>query len=212
MINTLSAGCALIGALAGAVLSAFYFRRKKTQAEIEPLYIDRSGIAGNRAMSYVDVWAGKVLNIKFGKYNLTFNQIHAPQGLNYLSLISQCSQMLKKSVIETEGKVTQIDQSVFAIYYSSMIEIIYQLSSPHVSKFKRRAFKKALVKQARENVAWTLDVVETVIDYWSLVKKKLEILSSGSTLTQTVGEAYTWDSLALDTAGKICIKPRYVKC
>jgi hypothetical protein len=211
MFSTASASCALIGALAGAVLSAFIFRRRNHTAEVEPHFIDRSGITGNRATNFVDVWAGKVINIRFDKWVITFNQIPAPQGINYLSILSQCNQMLKKSVIETEGKVTNIDQKTFALYYSSIVEIIFQLTKSHVKKLNQAKYKKALIKHARENVAWTLDVVEHLIDYWTMVKKKLEILSNGSTLMQTVGGAFTWHSLELDGQGQICIKPRYVK-
>ena len=203
MLYTAIVAAFIIGVAAGAVI-----RRK---GEIEPRYIDRSGIPGNPAVSFIDVWTGKVINIIFGKWKITFSQIPAPEGINILHILSGCHAGLRNAIKETEGKVSPIDQKTYILYYSSIIELIYRLSAPHINIFKRYFYRKALKRQAMENVAWLLDVVENLVDYWSSVKKKIELLSQGKTLFQTVGARYTWSSYSVDGEGMISIKPRFAK-
>jgi hypothetical protein len=193
----------------GAALAAVITINRKTV--IEPRYIDRSGITGNQAYNFIDVWGGKVMNIRFKKWVITFSQIPAIEGLNNLNLLSGCHAGLLSAVTSKGEKVTRIEQKTFMLYYSSIIEILYRLSAPHVPALKRFFYRRDLFAHALKDTAWTLDIVENLIDYWTTIKKKIEMLSKGKTLTATIGGRYSWNSLKTDTAGNILIRPRFGK-
>ena len=201
----IAASAFAIGAALAAVITSY------RKAHIEPRYIDRSGIVGNQAYNFIDVWSGRVINIKFKKWVITFNQIPAPQGINNLQLLSGCSAGLYKAIKETEGKVSRIEQKAFMLYYRSIIEIIYRLSAPHVPALKRFFYRRALFAHALDNITWTMDVVECLTDYFITVKKKIEFLSRGQTLMGTIGPRVSWNLFQPDSAGNIAIKPRFGK-
>jgi hypothetical protein len=180
-------------------------RVKKSEYEV---YVDTSGVASNPP-SFIELANNKTINIKFDDQSIVINQISFNKGLNVINKISLYFTALNEAIKhEPKDEKEEIQFNGYKVQiYNSIVNQIYELSK-HFVKNKRN-YKKKLLKKAKDDTAFILNVCAEIIDYWGCVGKLVTLLSKGQTLRQTVGGGASWNSLNMDLTGKTEIKPRY---
>lgn len=175
----------------------------------EKIYIDKSGIGKNPPELFIDTWKNKTLNIKIDdKYYVSFCKLSILESLGHIENIATYYKVLEE--LSKYQPLNKVDEKVkyanIVKAYSAIIYYIYILTKPIVNK--KYGFKKALYAKAEKDEGWLFDTCEQLFDYWMPLKKKLHLLARQQTLRQTVGERFTWNTLAMDREGRILIKPR----
>lgn len=208
MIEIIAGGCIL--------LAIIYHIRAVTILKVKIaapnlVYVDREGIQKNPPQYFIDAYTNKVINFKVNDFIITIAQIPIFPNLNYLKLMAEYHSILIKyvDVMPTNEKDKLEADRVYKEAYERIIDLIFHLSYQFVKNKKK--YKKQLYQRCHIDVLFTLDICEQISDYWKLIKKKALLLSSQTTLRQTVGEGFSWNSVDLGTGKRITIKPRYAQ-
>lgn len=198
-------------AFAGVVfILLYYISRLQRQIDLKDvIYVDTTGIQRSPIENFIDVWQGKTINFKCGKYHVKIAQLPALVCLKYIERISLLFNLLKTNLeYKSKNKLDKFkDQIEYLKIYNELSYIIFKLSYQFVNK--KIGFRNALSKKCKEDIRWVCDVCEQILDHWAYVKKKINYLARGTTLRQTGGGTLSWDCLNLAGDGKILIKPRY---
>jgi hypothetical protein len=167
-------------------------------------YVDTSGSA---ARVFADVWRGKTLNFQLTKrHAVVVPHVTVPHGINWLERVAALYQQVKAiNSAELSGKEKKVAQVMRYAVYLETVRAVYQLTKP----FARFGYRRALYSRAKKDMVWMLDVIEQIVDFWILVKKKIDLLANGQTLRLTDGAQSTWDGWKVDSTGKRSIQPRF---
>lgn len=198
--------------IAGVVFILFVLKIKSLKNIIKKndfiQYIDTSGIIENPP-NFIEVWQGKTLNIKFNKYDIKIPFFGALESIKYIEKISKnYSVMINminyKSLSNYDDIVKQVE---YLKAYTNIFNAVYDISKKFIKNKKR--YLKDLKYKFFNDIIFGLEISEQLFNYWKVVKKKIIYLASATTLRETDGESYTWNSLNLDLQGNISVKPRY---
>lgn len=95
--------------------------------------------------------------------------------------------------------------------YEKIISAVYLLSEKAIEKKKRKKYYRVLREKFFSNIDWGMALVESILNYWMLIKKKAYLLSRGKTLRLMYGGDASWHSFDLDIHGKMLLAPRFGK-
>ncbi len=206
----------IILAIAGLVgLSFFYllfkvFEYKSKLKKPEIVYVDTSGIKENPP-KFIETWQNKALNIKVDdKHIITIPHFGSKVCFKHLNTITilytaLINKLDDKSVNKLEETISLIQ---YRTIYKRIVKMVYDMCKPFV---KNRKTKKAYFKRAKTDRLFILEACNEIVDFWSLVKKKLIYLATGKTLRQAQmdGSMSTVNSSSSDGQPRTSIKPVY---
>lgn len=198
-----------------AVLVIIYLLYKineleKDIKEKDVMYVDTSGISENPMINFIDVWKGKTINFQLDKYIVHIAHLPALTCIRYIENIAYFYTLLKDNLeYKSTGRIDKIkNEAAYLNTYNSIVELVYKLSKQFVNN--KSGYRKALRNKSKNDIVFMCEICEQILNYWTYVKKKIQILGKGTTLQQMAGGQLSWDSLNLDGNGTISLKPRFV--
>jgi hypothetical protein len=179
MTNEIVCGVAIF-----AVIAVLYFAFRRER------YIRKIGIQ-RTPQTFIELAERKPLVIKINErfdfvmgYEGSVADIIALQRIQHI-----CIQIKKATELENIAAQERTVQTL----YIALASVLITLSEKHVKRKERKAYRKALIEKCIASVQWMYDVCSEINDFHALIKKKVDLLATGSTLRQTHGETYTWD-------------------
>lgn len=194
--------------IGGVIIGGIIFWKKKKTTK-EYVYVDTTGIDINPPQNYIDVEQNKTINFKLGRESISICHLPIKLNVKYLEKIAYLYKLIiQESEYVTKGKIDEVaHQFRYRALYNQTTQLVYGLSKSFVNS--KRKFKRDLFRRAKDDTDFIMDIIEQIINFWLYRKKKAQMLAQNQTLLSTVGSAYTWSSLTLDSHGRRLIKPRY---
>lgn len=199
------------GLILFAIIQFFYYRKKmkilsrKIQEPELVQYVDTSGV-DSVPPKYIDVWQGKTINFKLGKWSIIIPMVRAVDFFRYVEKIALNYETMRRMINKSSGN-KWVDNILYVRLHDHNAKLIYKLSCRFVKD--KRKFQKALISESRKNVAFIIGICEQVLDFWALYKKKISLLAQGATERQMGGNPSAWNSSSSDGDGKTYAMPRY---
>jgi len=198
----------IIYLLGGILIGVIVFWKKK-KSIIEYVYVDTTGIEENPPKNYIDVEQNKTINFNLDGESISICHLPIKLNVKYIEKIAYIYKLIcQESEFVSKSKIEEFTHKVrYNILYTQSTKLVYGLSKNFVNR--KRKFKRNLFKRSKRDTDFIMDIVEQILNFWMYRKKKALMLSQSQTLLSTVGKAYTWSSLSLDSRGKASIKPRF---
>jgi len=184
--------------------AATYFIMRGKRTKVEYRYIDRAGVS-ETPPSYIETERNCVLNIKIDDdCVLTCAHLPVMDTLRFISTITARAKAVEKLIADeelTEEKIAAINT-----IEAMNARTVWRLCEPYTEKKKRKQTMKAFYTRYMGDAQFARDVVETIWDYWGLLKKKAVAQALGQTIRQIFGVHARWGAYQL-TDGVIVPKP-----
>lgn len=172
---------------------------------------DKGGVASNPP-NFIEVLKRKTLNIKFGKYDIIVEQVSFIEGIYGIANIQTAFNVLNEACgYNGSIKVDEKHIKEYVTFVALLSNCIFDLSKKYVKKKEHKKYFEALRRKIYEDAEFAASLSEQIIDFWTYVKKKVEVLATGRTARQTYGEAYIQGYVKTDLQGKTYLTPRYGK-
>jgi predicted choloylglycine hydrolase len=144
-------------------------------------------------------------------FSVAVRNIPAVKALNYISALQTSFNSIAVNLLDDAADMAEVARKTKSkiVAYYTCINIVFELTKDEYKKRKQKKYFRALKKKAEGDIGWFVDLCTEIFDYWSLTKKKIEYLASGTTLRQMYGADVSWDFFTLDGDGKMCVKPRF---
>jgi len=201
-----------ISALAGLFLGYVLKPKTKTIQKFYP--VDSSGIEVNPPKNFIDIWAGKTLNLKIKDLEVTIPPMPINQALSNIRLLQSCyaslEEISKSDDTPLDNKQIKERQGIIINLYHGIIGIIYLLSRDSVHGWRARwKYSRKLMKAGMDNHEIVLSITNEILKYWSFLGLKKKALAVGKCFEEIHGGGYTWNSSGTGDQQKILITPLY---
>ena len=181
-------------------------------AKFDGMYVDITGVRQNPP-EYIDVVKRKTMNVRIDdEFTIHIPQVSFIDGVYRIREIQSIFLLLRQqSEDKTALKINEKNLQEFLTFCSALATVLYSLSYTFVKRSKRKKYFRVLKTKMLNDIEWTCELIEQVIDFWSYIKKKVQYLSLGSSLRQMHGADASWDCISWGTDGSSYLLPRFGK-
>jgi len=181
-------------------------------AKFDGMYVDSGGVR-SIPPEYIDVVKRKTMNVKLdAEFTISIPQVSFIDAVYRIREIQAIFYLLKQ---ESERKdalvVNEKNLKQFLTFAHALCVLVYSLSYTFIKRGKRKAYFKAMKKRMINDIEWTCELLEQMLDFWAYIKKKVSYLAKGSTPRQMYGDNFSWDYLGIGSDGSTYLLPRYGK-